>query len=141
MTWLSEMSGMASSGVRSVAQTPTQISAAYASRTMNLFLAESSMIRAIMVVGTTRRRASGFWGVSPGRKPQRPDARRPTSVRFPPQPCLGIQQEPAFDHHVVPRIDARDDHDGLAVASAGRDLTRLVRARLGLDPDELRLAA
>src|SRR5688500_3280818 len=109
MTWLSETSGMASSGVRSVAQMPTPMMAAYSSRTMKRLRAESSMIRVITV-----------------------DA---------PQLRFRIEQEAAFDDDALSLAQTRGDDDRVAVASAGRDLARLVGAGAGFYPDELLLPA
>src|SRR6266496_4159340 len=49
MTWTSERSGMASSGMCRTEYTPINTSAAVVSRTMNLFWSENSMMRLSMV--------------------------------------------------------------------------------------------
>src|SRR5688500_3043599 len=132
MTWLSEMSGMASSGVRSVAMTPATMSTAYATRTMNRFRAESSISLRIMSVSLVRVCGSGR---SRGRGRPRATGRRTSQLRF------GVEKETTFDDDLLAAVEAGPDHDRLAVTLTDRDFARLIRVGRSLDPDELSLAA
>src|SRR6476659_1709540 len=117
MTWVSDRSGIASSGIVLIAWIASPTAIAVRTRTRTRLRAENSMIRSMTMSGMvsgvrSRRRGAGQRGAEPG---------------------LGVEEEVGRRHDLLSFLHSRADLAQIGEAHAGRHLARLEDARAGLD--------
>src|SRR5512143_1255064 len=128
MTWVSERSGSASSGMLRIDQKAMTSATTAAPMTTMRFSAEKRMIRLITLVPSVagvrvgRRRGGRAAGRAAARR-RRAAPRQRAQRRT--QPRLGVDEEVGARHHLVAGGEAVDDLGVLPVAVADLDLARL----------------